>query len=245
MQNLIQNLKIDSDGITTERANWQFDAEVAEVFDEHVRKSVPFYDEVQRLTLSMSDWFLCDSAIVLDIGCSTGTTIKALHKRHPGKAKYIGLDPAADMLTKAQQNLKDCANVVLKCESIEEYPVASCSISMALALYTMQFVHPQRRSQVCRQIYSGLKHRGLFIMVEKVLDDDSFFADLHIQQHWELKVDQGFSPDEIYNKAAAIRGVLTPLTMSENIEMLKLAGFSRVSIAWKWCNFVMFAAIKS
>jgi tRNA (cmo5U34)-methyltransferase len=241
----MQKLSIESDGITTEQSAWKFDEGVANVFDEHVRKSVPFYDEVQRLTLSMSDWFLCDNAIVLDIGCATGTTIKALHKRHPDKAKYIGIDPAINMLDKAKHNLSGLCDIFLKCESIEDYPIAPNSLSMALALYTIQFVHPQRRSQVCRQIYNGLKNRGLFIMVEKVLDDDSFFADLHIQQHWELKVDQGFTPDEIYSKAAAIRGVLVPLTMSENIEMLRLAGFSRVSIAWKWCNFVMFAAIKS
>jgi tRNA (cmo5U34)-methyltransferase len=244
----VNPLEIESDGIVTEQATWKFDADVAKVFDEHVRKSVPFYDEVQRLTLSLSDWFLCDNAIVLDIGCATGTTIKSLHERHPGKAKYIGLDPADEMLSKAKANLANPRapiDINWRCELIEDYSIAPQSLSMALALYTMQFVHPQRRSQVCRQIYNGLKNRGLFVMVEKVLDDDSFFADLHIQQHWELKVSQGFSPGEIYNKAAAIRGVLTPLTMSENIEMLKLAGFSRVSIAWKWCNFVMFAAIKS
>ena len=52
------------------------------------------------------------------------------------------------------------------------------------------------------------------------------------------------SEKDIFAKSKAIRGVMRPYTINENINMLKNAGFANIDIFMKWGNFVGFLAIK-
>ena len=52
--------------------SWSFKSKnVAENFDQHVRQSVPLYEEIQRMVTEMSTYFIRDGDLVLDIGAST------------------------------------------------------------------------------------------------------------------------------------------------------------------------------
>ena len=64
---------------------WQFTPEVADVFPEHVRASVPFYDEIQGLIAEASDWLVPHGGHVADLGASTGNTCRAIAGRHPDR----------------------------------------------------------------------------------------------------------------------------------------------------------------
>jgi tRNA (cmo5U34)-methyltransferase len=234
------------DNIASTQGNWEFTAQVAQNFDSHVRKSVPFYDVTQQLVLQLSDWFVYKGATVYDIGCATGTTLMALAERHSAKQlKLIGVDESTEMLAKVGGDTQLPPNIELLGQDIFDVDLPPASASLILSLYTLQFIPTQKRGQLLRKLYSGLARRGAFILVEKVLDSDALLTDIYIQQHWEQKRSMGFDVGEIYNKAAALRGVLTPLSTTENIQMLQDAGFDRVSVCFKWCNFAAFIAIKS
>lgn len=69
------------DLITAVPGNWKFDEPVAMGFDSHVRKSVPFYDEVQNLVVSLSEFFVRDNSSIVDVGASTGETLHFLAER--------------------------------------------------------------------------------------------------------------------------------------------------------------------
>ena len=53
-----------------------------------------------------------------------------------------------------------------------------------------------------------------------------------------------FSEIEIINKNKAIRGVLNPLTISENIKILEQSGFKKLQIIYQNINFIGILAIK-
>jgi tRNA (cmo5U34)-methyltransferase len=56
-----------------------FDGEVAAVFDDMLSRSIPFYDEIQRMAVELSCRVLRGgSGAVYDIGCSTGNTLMRL-----------------------------------------------------------------------------------------------------------------------------------------------------------------------
>ena len=46
--------------ITAIPGEWKFDEQVAKSFDTHVRKSIPLYDEVQKMVVEISEWFVRD-----------------------------------------------------------------------------------------------------------------------------------------------------------------------------------------
>ena len=87
---------------------FEFNAEVAKVFDDMVSRSVPLYGEtiavlqnlVQRLvsrrvaSLSKQN----EPGVVVDVGCSTGTTLAAIAPILPEGWTLIGMDPSRAML---------------------------------------------------------------------------------------------------------------------------------------------------
>lgn len=232
------------DGIKTNPGSWEFSADVAGCFNKHVMKSVPFYLDTQALVVALSDWFVVQNSTIVDLGCATGTTISDLVRRHYGKnARYIGIDKSAPMIEQAHKTLDGYARVDLKTADIAdfEYP----KINLALCLYTLQFMNPDNRLALCQKIYNSLCRRGALILTEKVLDNDTVVADAYTQIYAGHKLNQGFTTEEIYGKTESLRGVLVPLTLEENIHLLHRAGFDRVSVFFKWCNFAGILAVKS
>ena len=69
-------MKVDNK-ISLNKSNWKFDKLVTKNFQDHVSKSVPFYEVLHKLTLNISDFFLKDNSQYYDLGCSTGKLLKA------------------------------------------------------------------------------------------------------------------------------------------------------------------------
>ncbi|MGZ5273713.1 MAG: carboxy-S-adenosyl-L-methionine synthase CmoA, partial [Kaistella sp.] len=55
--------------------DFEFNDKVAGVFDDMVSRSVPYYDEMQRMTSELVKDFAKKDSFVYDLGCSTGTTM--------------------------------------------------------------------------------------------------------------------------------------------------------------------------
>ena len=58
--------------------NWRFDESIVKDFDEHVRKSVPFYDVFHETILELSKYFIRPNTDIIDIGTSTGYFINSI-----------------------------------------------------------------------------------------------------------------------------------------------------------------------
>lgn len=78
------------DKIKSKPSNWVFDEQVAVNFDEHIRKSVPCYSQVQAYAERLSDWFTYPDCTVLDFGASTGETLSRIKNRHSKRLRLIG-----------------------------------------------------------------------------------------------------------------------------------------------------------
>ncbi len=64
------------DVIDAENARWTFANKTRTQFEQHIEKSVPFYNEGHKLALGLSDFFLTKNSVCYDIGCSTATLLK-------------------------------------------------------------------------------------------------------------------------------------------------------------------------
>jgi tRNA (cmo5U34)-methyltransferase len=227
-----------------ESCNWKFDESVVPVFDEHVRQSVPLYDEIHNLVTDISGWFLNDSTNVYDIGTSTGKVLSSLIESYPYKdVNYIGLDNSVDMFNKSSDTFKQYSNVKILNEDVtKEYKFENASL--ITSILTIQFIQEKERQQLINNIYQGLNKGAAFIMVEKVVGSNARFNEIWTELYHELKLKNGLTEQHVFSKARAIRGVMKPYTVSENIEMLEFAGFKDTDIFFKWNNFVGFIAIK-
>lgn len=234
------------ENIAADRADWRFDKPgVAENFDDHVSKSVPFYDEVQLSVGELSDWFIDRDSNVFDIGCSTGTTLAALASRHQGKGvHFTGIDEVEPMLAQAGGKLAKYTNIHLIRDTIPSREAHIRDASFVTSLWALQFCRKKDRGDFVAQVYEGLIPGGAFVLVEKILGSDPVTNGIFVELYHNFKKHQGYTLDQIESKAHSLRGVLVPDSADENSERLHSAGFRVVDQFFQWLNFAGWVAIK-
>jgi tRNA (cmo5U34)-methyltransferase len=224
-----------------------FNKEVAAVFDDMVNRSVPFYNEMQRMTVEMVSDFALDDTSICDIGCSTGTTLALIDRQiERKKSKLVGIDNSKEMLVQAREKfdqLKMYHPFELRYADIHrEMPLENASV--VTMLLTLQFARPLYREQIVRGIYSSLRDGGCLLLVEKITSENTLFNRLFIDHYYDYKRRNGYSEMEISKKREALENVLIPYRLEENMEMLKSAGFGHSEVFFRWYNFCGMVAIK-
>jgi len=222
---------------------FEFDEAVASVFDDMLSRSVPFYDEVRKLIISVILVDQTEGKKVLDLGSSTAKFLLDLHSKMSVKMKLQGIDNSQAMLTRARQKCQAFgADIELEYADMLEYDYKDEDI--VVANYTLQFIRPMQRTALIKKIYDGMHDNALFIFSEKVVFEDKKLDKELIDIYYNYKKTQGYSEYEIAQKRESLENVLIPFTIEENIQMCKDAGFSQVDTLFQWANFVTFIAKK-
>ena len=222
---------------------FEFDEAVASVFDDMLSRSVPFYDEVRKLVISLILSEQHDEKRVLDLGSSTAKFLLDLHSKMNSKMLLKGLDNSQAMLDRAEQKCQAFgANIELELADMLTYDYENEDV--IVANYTLQFIRPMQRVELIKKLYRGLNENGVFIFSEKVVFEDKKLDKELIDIYYDYKKEQGYSEYEIAQKREALENVLIPFTIEENIQMCKDAGFKNVHTIFQWANFVTFVVKK-
>jgi tRNA (cmo5U34)-methyltransferase len=228
--------------------DFTFNKEVANVFDDMVDRSVPFYQEIQRMVAELATDFAQPGTNVYDLGCSTCASFLQIDRVMPPEAgvRFVGIDDSTQMLDKARAKL---AAVNFKrpfhLETADlNTGVEISNASVVMLVLTLQFIRPLYRERLIQSIWRGLGDNGCLIVVEKVLGENSTFNRLFIKHYYEMKRRNGYSELEISQKREALENVLVPYRLEENKELLRGAGFRHVDTFFKWYNFCGMIALK-
>ena len=222
---------------------FEFDEEVASVFDDMLNRSVPYYKEMQRLTINFALRFLNENDRVYDLGCSTGSTLIELSKHCKYPLELVGIDNSKAMLDRAA---KKCNAFGVDIELLQSdiFDVELNNAQLVISNYTLQFIRPLMREKLIQKIYQSLNENGVFIFSEKVISDNKILNKQCIDEYYDFKKTQGYSEFEIAQKREALENVLIPYSEEENRKMIKDAGFTHCETLFKWVNFATFIAIK-
>jgi tRNA (cmo5U34)-methyltransferase len=229
--------------------DFTFDTKVAQVFDDMVGRSVPFYAELQRMLSDLALQFTpSQDGRICDLGCSTGTTIDLIlsNPSCPASTHAFGVDNAPAMLDQAREKLDPHVRshrVTLIAADLDG-ELQLPSVNVVLMNWTLQFVRPIHREGLLRRIYASLRPGGALLMSEKVLVEDSLLNRMYIELYYRYKAKQGYTAEEIQRKRESLENVLVPYRVEENVELLKRCGFSAVDTCFRWFNWAAFVAIK-
>lgn len=221
-----------------------FDQGVADVFDDMVSRSVPFYHEIHQIIKDLLNYYFHEDDLIFDLGCSTGTTIDLMSKYLWGKnASFIGVDNSEAMIKKAQLKLEGLLHPYnLLIDDIENVSMQNAGV--VIMNYTLQFIAKDRRPTLLKKIYDELRPGGLFVLTEKIDSENEDIHQLLTSLYYDFKRRQGYSELEISQKREALEKVLIPHTPEVQIELLKEAGFTKTSMIFRWYNFACFIGIK-
>ncbi len=232
------------DGITAATARWTFGGDTPAHFEEHVRRSVPFYEEGHDLVEQVSDFFVKAGSTCYELGTSTGALVGRLAARHAPTIRWIAVDIEPRMIEAAKERAaaKALANITFITEDASLLEIEPADL--IVSYYTIQFIPPRMRQDVIDRIYRSLHWGGGFLMFEKVRGGDARFQDLLTGLYTDFKVRQGYTADEILGKSKSLRGVLEPFSTQGNLDLLRRAGFVDVMTVFRYLCFEGYLCIK-
>jgi tRNA (cmo5U34)-methyltransferase len=227
-------------------SDFKFSANVANVFDDMVNRSVPFYGEIQRMMAELAADHAKPGADIFDLGCSTGTTMIGMDTMVKKDIKFVGIDDSPEMLDKCKLKLMEVGfsrNYELRCADLNE-GVKINNASVVVLCLTLQFVRPIYRERLLKNVYDGINNGGSLILVEKILAEESQFNRDFINYYYNYKRRNHYSEMEISQKREALENVLIPYKLSEDISLLRDTGFAHCEVFFKWYNFAGLIATK-
>ncbi len=227
-------------------ADFVFNERVAQVFDDMLDRSVPFYKEGIVSMARILETLLQDGDTVVDLGCATGSTLIQLSSLLATKQfRYTGIDNSSAMLDKAilkaelfskQENLSFSHADIMELEQPDT--------SAFILNYTLQFIRPLHREKFLTRLFNNLRPGGICILSEKIISHHPGLNRTYIDIYHKFKKEKGYSELEIAKKREALENILIPCSLEENKSMLQSAGFVEVEPFFQWFNFVSFLAIK-
>ena len=240
---MVNKVKTEEDKVFNESIkavpDFKFGENVVRVFDDMVTRSVPFYDEIQRMIGEQVVDFVTPGSTVYDLGCSTGTTLLGIDPVLPSDINFVGIDNSNEMVERCNQNFIHSGvsrNYEIKFGDLNN-GIKLENASVVILCLTLQFVRPLYREELVKSICSQLNENGCLVLIEKVLGEDSLFNRLFIKYYYDMKRRHQYSEMEIAQKREALENVLIPYRLSENLTMLKRCGFDSTEVFFKWYNF--------
>lgn len=225
---------------------FEFDAEVARVFDDMLQRSIPFYKEILRQQVRLIEQYYQPGTCIYDLGCSNGNLGMAL-SRHMGAADFqmIAVDNSAPMLDRYQQRLAHPPGeqrIALRNQDIRQVELDNCSV--VVLNFTLQFLAPKDRDLLMQRIYQRLCSGGVLLICEKITHPQTVMADLQQRVYHTFKRENGYSELEISQKREALEKILIPEAMDQHMDRFTRAGFQLLEVWFKWFNFAAMMALK-
>jgi tRNA (cmo5U34)-methyltransferase len=231
-------------------SDFEFNKEVADVFDDMLARSVPYYHEQQALIQQIARRFHVPGTRVYDLGCSTGAPLISLAKVLGPDVHLVGYDYSEPMLDKARHNVGAAGltnQIDLRRADFNE-DLSNTDLSNASVVtvcWTLQFVRPLWRDSFIKWIHRGMVNGGTLICMEKILTKSSDMNRYFIDFYYEYKSRHGYTPEEIMRKREALENVLIPYRTDENFELFQRNGFTTVETCFQWFNFAGYLCVKA
>ncbi|KAA0455933.1 MAG: carboxy-S-adenosyl-L-methionine synthase CmoA [Candidatus Thioglobus sp.] len=221
-----------------------FDASVASVFDDMVKRSVPGYQSMIEMVGLFTQKYGQNDSQYYDLGASTGAVAIALGANNPYKNnRIIAVDNSVEMTKKCAKNLAGKAgNFDIICANIEDIKIQNASI-VVLNL-TLQFIKPAQRQALINNIYQGLRQGGALIVSEKIHFNDVQKSAKINKLHIDFKRANGYSELEIASKRQSIENVLITDDEQTHFARFNTAGFAHSLCHFQCLNFASFLAVK-
>lgn len=242
------NKDSDQDRIFSRRLSevkaFEFNATVANVFQDMIARSVPGYSLLLRMIGLYADIFVTPASRVYDLGCSLGeASLLIADQTRDIDCQIIAVDNSAAMIDKCRQNPLPATAIEWRCGDIRATPIENAS--MVVLNLTLQFLQPEERPALLATIFAGLNSGGVLVLSEKVVFEDAAENERMTQLYQGFKKTMGYSDLEISQKRNALENVLIPDSEQQHLQRLKDTGFDEIYPCFRGFNFVSYLAIKA
>lgn len=222
-----------------------FDDQVAAVFPDMIRRSVPGYDLILQALPWLAARVVQPDSVVYDLGCSLGASSQAVRRGIAGEGvRIIAVDTSDAMIRRAGELLaafRSETPVDLVQGDVLDVPIHNASLVMLN--FTLQFIPVERRLELLTRIRDGMRPGGVLLVSEKIRVGDARMDELITELHHDFKRAQGYSELEIAQKRQSLENVLVPESLDDHRNRLREAGFVSCETWLQHTRFVSMLAM--
>lgn len=225
---------------------FEFNEAVARVFPDMLRRSIPGYEATIEFIGSLAERYVTANSNCYDLGCSLGAATLAMRHsiRQPG-CRIVAVDNAPAMADRCRELIdQDDAGIEVDVRLADVMSIGIERASMVVMNYTLQFLPAADRQTIIDRIWHGMLPGGVFVLSEKVVDEDPLIEELLVEMHHEHKRRNEYSALEIARKRTALENVLVPESLETHRSRLRQAGFEHMGTWQRHFNFLSIVAIK-
>lgn len=224
---------------------FSFDEQVAAVFPDMIRRSVPGYEMILQALPWLAARMVQPGSVVYDLGCSLGAGAQAVRRGiHAEGCRIVAVDASAAMIQRAREwlgSFRSSVPVELVQADVLKVPIENASL--VLLNFTLQFIPIEQRLALLQRIRAGLRPGGVLMLSEKIAFEDARMEYLITELHHDFKRAQGYSELEIAQKRQALENVLVPETLETHRARLHEAGFVSCETWLQHTRFVSLLAM--
>lgn len=227
---------------------FQFDDEVAKIFPDMARRSIPMYHEAHRAHAAMlAPWLQFRDVDVLDIGASRGEFFRYVETMYPehirGKdVRYTAIDNSQAMLNMLSRDFPNayCRKMDLLSDDFlcldRQYDIIVCN-------YIIQFIPPEHQWRILTKIAQLVRPGGVLVFGHKAASSGMMGKVAH-DEYIEFRIRNGYSRAEIEAKTKALANAMWTQDHEELKTGLLGLGFTEIVETTRWMMFNTFVAMK-
>ncbi|MCW3159455.1 methyltransferase [Micropruina sonneratiae] len=203
---------------------WSFNAEVAHHFAQHVRQSIPGYDEIYRLLREVVRTWRSGPICLLDVGTGTGEALKALAGQLISGDSIVGIDSSPDMIRRASEGEYGLATSRFEVRNILNH--RPDPFNVAILTFTLSFVPAERRSGLLASLRRGADGPAMLFFADKLQYSADPVRSVIARDHSKFKQAAGISPSAIQAKTDSLVGVQHPWVLDGYLTAIREAGWT-------------------
>jgi tRNA (cmo5U34)-methyltransferase len=195
-------------------------------YAENPPRMVPGYADMQRMAMLLLAERAPADAQMLVVGAGGGLELKIFSEGQP-RWSFVGVDPAVAMLDLARITLGDHASRTRFHEGfIHSAPEGS--FDGATCILTLHFIERDERLRTLKEVRRRLKPGAPFVAAHYSIPEGEL--DLWLSRSAAFSITSGIDPAQANAARAGIAARLPILSPDADEQLLREAGFSRISL---------------
>lgn len=198
-------------------------------YDRKIKQTLPYYDEFYNQVIELVKVFNPNAVKWLDIGCGTGKMGSVAFEKAEIE-KFVFCDCSEEMIRIAKEHVK-CHNAEFSVCDVQKLAYDN-EFDVITAIQVYHYLHRDERKIALQKCYESLKVNGLLISFENFAPFTDLGKTVCLEKWKRYQMKQGREPEECEKHIERYGKEYFPISILENMELMRNCGFQVVEILW-------------
>lgn len=198
-------------------------------YDRKIAQTLPYYEQFYEQVIELVKVYNHNPVRWLDIGCGTGK-MGSVAFENVDLEKFVFCDSSEEMIRIAKTRFM-CHNAEFSVCDVQKLTYTD-EFDIITAIQVNHYLRTDERKIALQKYYAALKDNGLYISFENFAPFTDSGKRIYLKKWKRYQMEQGKSPEECREHINRYGKDYFPITLSENLELMRNSGFKAVEILW-------------